>query len=188
MLRRPIETMEHVVKGVEDLADHFKIPCPRVDIGTGRTSRAFYNQQRMLISPKDWHGLEVAMVHEFTHLLAFKQGFARGHGASFFQVLLKVVVAWYGMGNVMQYPWHEEYLTICQMAIKYKLTDRPWHRYEKRDRWPQVTIGARYEWQSNSGNRAEGIVLSAYPRCRAKLQTDQGQVWFVPPDRLEEVR
>lgn len=135
-MRQPkIETMGDVTRAVDWMAGHFEIPPPIVVAIVGHHSRAVHKRDPEVLAGRrpatlrigcwDWHGLEMATLHEFAHALAFTRG-ERRHGPHFVVALERVVTFW--LGDPAAYDWHTEYLSVYTWGRQSGYTTKPWHR------------------------------------------------------------
>jgi hypothetical protein len=155
------------------------------------------------LSERDWHGLEEAMLHEMAHVVVFASGrqCRRGepaHGPEFYAALRRVIATWYG--DERHYGWHNEYRCVWEQAYRDGLTEQLWFRDELRRRpagfagtapagvmtATQVSPGQRVIW-THRGVQREGVVLSAYAGCRARVRATDGRHWYVPQPWLQLV-
>lgn len=130
-LRTPGEmTAESLPAAVKALAGYFRVPTPSVSIDArpNRKSRAYPADNLIVIAPRCW--IERSLVHEFAHILAYQEGREPGHGVDFFETLVRVCIAWYG--DLTQYPWNQEYLSVWTSARDSGLTFKAWAHRRRR--------------------------------------------------------
>ncbi len=95
------------------LSQEFDIIEPRLSWSNRAKNGLAYGmgQNRISCGPKCWRGVEDALLHEFTHILAWrKSGLSIsqvGHTEFFWIMLEKVCMAWYNNPN--KYNWDNEY-------------------------------------------------------------------------------
>jgi predicted SprT family Zn-dependent metalloprotease len=191
MPKKPM-TGDQICAAVRQLATVFGMPLPTVEIVTRRrTSRAYLKQWKIRVSLDDWHGAEVAMVHEVAHLVATHRGHARQgpHDGAFFEALRDVATVW--LGHALKYPWHQDYRQVWRRAVDQGLTDRRWHREERRLQAaasaPPVRAGDVVEWESRAyGRPMTGRVVTAFYGCRLRIASDDGRQWYVPRQNVRK--
>ena len=110
-------------KIINDLSEYFEIYPPSVRWKRRKNpldTRSWYYASKHVIS-LDLTANHGTVLHEFAHALQDARGDNQGHGHSFRQALLDVVVYYYD-GNIDRYPWKWDYKSIYNWYKKYGQT------------------------------------------------------------------
>jgi hypothetical protein len=188
-----IETIKDAREAAELLAASFEIPAPRVVVGHGRISRCVRDGTvTLVISPRDWHGIHDATLHEFAHALHYHEERRGGrccHDKAFYLALVRVLRTWAGGRGLEAYRWDREYKGIYLRARADGLTRLPHFRHERDAKVKRakeesgLLVGMRVSFRGGPYGLHQGVVVSLRGTRRARVQTAYCS-WLVPYHRL----
>lgn len=120
-------TMDEAAAMIMVLAKRSGLPLPRLFFRTFGATRscANYHSHSIRFKPArradgtmvicgKWSPASDVVLHEWTHLVAWRKRGCRTHGKPFMQELAVLAAAWYG--DATRYQWEKEYKSILSMA------------------------------------------------------------------------
>jgi len=181
-----LQAMRDAEALITQLKAHYQI-APDIDVTWSSRGRAsdLGGRYGIHLSTATPMGLTPLTIHEFAHILDFvRTPHAHHHHNQHYYACLLDTLDAAGI-NRTAHPWEREYATLNGFARHDGYTTRP--TVEQQAAWAAtqrgVAVGATVTWTSPKHGQMSGTVLSAYPGCRARVQTTRG-AWMVPQSWL----